>query len=179
MLMNPNKMIDGGFVKNLTDRFKQVQPNAIDFTVDSIQLLMHMSSSDKVVIGEDTKVMRSQMPIYPNAEGYFELLPNRQYDISSNVYVEVPEGMAALLILRSTFVRNGLILASGLYDSGFKGNIGAVLHTNSTTALVQQGVRVGQIMFIESQSAGVYAGGYNTDDGQHWKDVVKGSGFPR
>lgn len=166
MLANPRKMVAAGFVKNLVDIEKQIQPNAIDFTVDSIQELDIMTN---YMIGEGSKVMRSQSKVMP-IDGYFHLDPNAAFDISSNVYVKVPEGKAAILILRSTFVRNGFVLASGLYDSGFEGNIGAVLHTPNAFGQIEVGVRIGQIMFIDSESAGIYAGGYNTKDGQHWKD---------
>jgi dUTP pyrophosphatase len=170
MLANPTDMIAQGFVKNLKDVNKQVQPNAIDFTVDQIQMIGDGTSEHDCIIGESKKEMAPQTPIAANMEGFFPLIANRSYDISSDMYVEVPAGYAAILVLRSTFVRNGMILASGLYDSGFKGNIGAVLHTNNANALVEKGVRIGQIMFVESNSHGVYAGGYNTADGIHWKD---------
>lgn len=168
MLVNPNTMIAAGFVKNLVDEQKQVQPNAIDFTVDQIQVI---EIGGQCTISEFEKVMRKQTVLPVRADGYWELHGNREYDIVSNVYVEVPEGKAAILVLRSTFVRNGMWLVSGLYDSGFKGNIGAVLHTPSSgVALVAPGTRIGQIMFVESDSAGLYAGGYNTTDGQHWTE---------
>ena len=167
MLASPKQMIESGFVKNLIDEAKQVQPNAIDWTVDAIQEIDYNSPCH---IGEGTKIMRRQLPLHADAKGDFFLEPG-EYDVSSNVYVEVPEGKAALLILRSTFVRNGCVLASGLYDSGFKGNIGAVLHVNGPMT-VEKGVRIGQIMFIDSDSVGKYAGGYNTADGQHWKEKV-------
>lgn len=170
MLANPLEMIARGFVINMTNQSKQVQPNAIDFTVDKIQLIGAGDTYNRCVIGEDTKVMSTQSPIWSDNDGWFELLPNRAYDISSKMYVEIPEGYAAVLVLRSTFVRNGMTLVSGLYDSGFKGNIGCVLHTNSSQPRIEEGVRIGQIIFIESKSAGVYAGGYNTTDGNHWKD---------
>lgn len=166
MLANPRKMFEAGYIRNLTDIERQIQPNATDFTVDSIQQL---DTTTNYVIGEGSKVMRAQTKIVPRA-GYFHLDPNAAFDISSNVYVKVPEGKAAILILRSTFVRNGFVLASGLYDSGFEGNIGAVLHTPNAFGQIEVGVRIGQIMFIDSESAGIYAGGYNTKDGQHWKD---------
>lgn len=170
MLANPLEMIAMGFVKNLKDGAKQLQPNAIDFTVDSIQMIGNHVTYNQCVIGESTKQMSDQVLIEPDEEGFYKLIPNKAYDISSDMYVEVPEGKAAILVLRSTFVRNGMTLASGLYDSGFKGNIGAVLHTNSCQPKVEKGVRIGQIIFIDSASVGVYAGGYNTKDGQHWKD---------
>lgn len=163
MLANPKKMIDAGYVSNVSNLERQLSPNAIDFTVDSISYIR----PGPCYIGEDKKEMREQS-VMNTSDGAWHLEQNRSYDISSDMYVEVPEGKAALLVLRSTFVRNGLILASGLYDSGFKGNIGAVLHTNGASIVVQKGVRIGQIMFIDSDSAGKYAGGYNTEAGQHW-----------
>lgn len=168
MLANPKEMVAAGFVKNLVDAEKQIQPNAIDFTVDAISGIY----GNHCYIGEDSKSMRGQIQLEVDPEGNFNLQAQQSYDISSNMYVEVPEGKAALLILRSTFVRNGMSLSSGLYDSGFKGNIGAVLHTNTANAAIQKGVRIGQIMFIDSDSAGKYAGGYNTEAGQHWTDKV-------
>lgn len=165
MLANPKEMVAAGFVKNLVDAEKQIQPNAIDFTVDKILYIR----PGNCYIGEDKKEMREQSIVNIRA-GAWHLEANRSYDVSSDVYVEVPEGKAALLILRSTFVRNGMTLSSGLYDSGFKGNIGAVLHTNGASPTIQQGVRIGQIMFIDSDSVGKYAGGYNTEAGKHWTD---------
>lgn len=167
MLASPKHMIASGFVKGLTDEAKQVQPNAIDFTVDMIQAIDFESPCH---IGENSKTMRKQYPLAVDDEGNYHLTAG-EYDISSDMYVEVPEGKAALLILRSTFVRNGCVLASGLYDSGFKGNIGAVLHVVGDMT-VERGVRIGQIMFIDSDSVGKYAGGYNTTAGQHWTDKV-------
>lgn len=166
MLANPRKMLEAGYIRNLADIERQIQPNATDFTVDSIQ---ELDTTTNYIIGESSKVMRAQSKILPK-DGFFHLHPNSAFDISSNVYVKVPEGKAAILILRSTFVRNGFVLASGLYDSGFEGNIGAVLHTPNAFGQIEVGVRIGQIMFIDSESAGIYAGGYNTKDGQHWKD---------
>ena len=158
-------MVELGFVQNLYNPDKQIQPNAIDFDVDSIQQLL---TGSQVIITDNSKVMCEQVSV-PENNGMFHLGANQEYDISSKVYVEIPEGKAAILVLRSTFVRNGMWLASGLYDSGFKGNIGAVLHTGNNAVTLARGTRIGQIIFIDSDSAGTYAGGYNTTDGIHWK----------
>jgi deoxycytidine triphosphate deaminase len=167
MLANPKKMIEKGYVRNLFDTNKQIQPNAIDWTVDAVSLL---DPTDEITITENQKNFRSQSPTSADKDGLFILEPYQQYDVFSDMYVVVPEGKAAILVLRSTFVRNGLVLASGLYDSGFKGNIGAVLHTNGCKIRIGKGTRLGQIMFIDSESVGTYAGGYNNTDGVHWKN---------
>jgi deoxycytidine triphosphate deaminase len=88
----------------------------------------------------------------------------------SDVYVEVPAGVAAKLIIRSTLNRNGIFLTSGLYDAGFKGNLGFVLHNRAGEAYLAPGTRVGQIEFYKSDSEGLYLGGYNTKEGQHWSE---------
>jgi hypothetical protein len=64
--------------------------------------------------------------------------------------------------------RNGVFLLSGLYDAGFSGSIGFIIYNMAGQALIGVGTRVGQIIFARSDSAGLYAGGYNTDPGQHW-----------
>lgn len=177
MFANPVEMIEKGYVRNLFNQEKQVQPNAIDFTVDRIdEFVSDPAFTTTFYVGETKKAMRKQSMLIPsNLDGInvWALKENSEFDVSSDVYVEVPEGYAALLVLRSTFVRNGCWLASGLYDSGFKGNIGAVLHTGSAAAIIEVGTRLGQIIFVESGTAKLYAGGYNTVEGQHWKDKVQ------
>lgn len=177
MFVNPIQMIEQGYIRNLVDLEKQVQPNAVDFTVDEIQEFVGAEVYQTTFyVGESKKAMRKQEPLLATKlDGIdcWALRANQEYDVVSNVYVEVPEGYAAMLVLRSTFVRNGCWLASGLYDSGFKGNIGAVLHIGNAHAVVEVGTRLGQIIFVESGTAKLYAGGYNTVDGQHWTEKVQ------
>jgi deoxycytidine triphosphate deaminase len=187
MLLNPQQIVDKQIVKGTVS----VQPNAIDFTVDSIneiEATLAYLSNDKSLVQHASQLsveltdavdLKSTYGIlHPERElekgqvlGWW-LHPNREYDVTSNVYVEVPDGTAAFLVSRSTFTRNGISLSSGLYDSGFKGNIGFVIKTGNTPVYIEQGTFIGQIYFTESQSVGEYAGSYNTKDGQHWADAV-------
>lgn len=177
MFVNPVDMVNQGYIRNLVDAQKQIQPNAVDFTVDHInEFAGDHIYTQTFYVGETKKAMRQQKPLASAPLDGVEVWALRQqseYDVMSDVYVEVPEGFAAILVLRSTFVRNGCWLASGLYDSGFKGNIGAVLHTGNAAAVVEVGTRLGQIIFAESGTAKMYAGGYNTQDGQHWQEKVQ------
>lgn len=178
MFVNPIHMIEQGYIRNLVDPEKQIQPNAVDFTVDQIQEFesFYVNETPSFYVGESKKSMRRQQVLptsFLDGKEVWGLAAYTEYDVVSDVYVEVPEGYAALLVLRSTFVRNGCWLASGLYDSGFKGNIGAVLHIGSAAAIIEKGTRLGQIIFVESGTAKLYAGGYNTVDGQHWTEKVQ------
>ncbi len=201
MFISPKTAIENGWIKKVDGTPIEgvyIQPNAIDFTIDrvftSIVTAHHpqvgvvgtegvFKAVDAVVDGEIKTIKEFPQfieltpaedvdPAYHRVP-MWTLQPRQSYDIASDFYVEVPEGVAAVLIIRSTFNRGQLFLTSGLYDSGFKGTIGAALHNNGNTiAKVGKGVRVGQIAFVKSESVGIYAGGYNTVEGGDWKETV-------
>ena len=160
-----------------------IQPNAIDFTVDRVfeltegslkvadiedgeglKTVKEFPATVELIAQEDTDPKFNRVPLWT-------LEPRTSYDIASEFYVQLPEGVAALLIIRSTFNRGSVFLTSGLYDSGYEGAIGAALHNNAkTTAHVGKGIRVGQIIFVKSDSVGKYTGGYNHEAGTVWQD---------
>lgn len=170
MLANPLKMIDAGFITNVIDSVKQVQPNAVDWEISSI--FQFVDNITPFVISEDGKAMRPMKELVVSPDGYWHLEPNSEYDITSCMRVSIPAGYAAQIVPRSTFVRNGCWLVSGLYDSGYQGTVAGVLHTGTAPVFIAPGTRVGQIMFIHSDSVDgvLYAGGYNTEVGQHWTE---------
>lgn len=187
MLLNPQEIVNKQIVKGTVS----IQPNAIDFDIDSVKLIqpgLAYISNDKTHVKHAAQITVNPIDAldlkltygdtHPDRElergeclGWM-LEPNRAYDVTSSAYVEVPEGSAAFLVVRSTFNRNAVSLSSGLYDSGFKGNVGFVLKTGQTPVFVEKGTFVGQIYFTESQNASSYKGGYNTKDGQHWTEAA-------
>ena len=175
MFISPKTAIQEGWVthpncKVIEDWFdhKFLNPNALDFTLDAVYTI---ASANAFIIDEENKMMRGGAPHLPIADRvtskeYWFMKGKSVYDCMSDLYVEVPEGVACQLIIRSTFSRNGLFLTSGLYDSGFKGNIGFAIHNNCEGIMkVGVGTRIGQIIFVESASEGVYAGQYNHEAG--------------
>lgn len=164
MFINPKVAIEKGWVKGIKDPAKQVQPNAIDFTLDKV----FMQEQTSARISEGGKTMRPVQEWQVEDSGFWTLSGQRVYDGTSDVYVEVPEGVAAILYTRSTFARNGVFIMSGLYDTGYKGNIGFTIYTLGGPIDIAPGTRIGQIAFVAAENAGVYAGGYNHDAGKHW-----------
>ena len=165
MIISPKIAVQKGWITGLTDPIKQVQPNAIDFTADQA---FEVTQED-FYVSETYKQMRGSESLEPRTTFYESnslsswFIPGKgMVDFLSDVYVDLPEGVAAQLVIRSTLARNGLILTSGLYDSGFKGHIGFLLHNlHEREAVIAKGTRVGQIVFNGADSAGTYAGGYN------------------
>lgn len=150
---------------------KAIQPNAVDFTVDRMFEIMPTPGE----LTESTKVMRVQHEMHPTREDDPSWsLTRGVYDIMSNYYVDLPNGVAAYIVTRSSLVRNGLMVYSGLYDSGFKGNVGGVITNMSGPFRIGKGTRVGQLVFVKSdESNKLYAGGYNTTQGTHWSQQTK------
>jgi deoxycytidine triphosphate deaminase len=176
MFINPRIAIQEGWITGIADEETQVQPNAIDFTLDKVFVI---EERNEFVISEAGKKMRggAQLGSVPDRRSginFWHLMTRTSYDGMSNVFVRVPENVVVELIIRSTFNRNGIFLTSGLYDSGFEGHIGFVLHNMSGPAIIAEGTRIGQVKFIEAQSADMYTGGYNTAVGQHWTENEDG-----
>ena len=131
MVLNPQEIAD----KKIVTGTIRIEPNAIDFTADNVKQIdssMFCYSNNKKDVSHrklidirtyTTKEVQQSygLPVevasMEDKEGWI-LSPGKSYDVTSNVYVEVPEGMAAVIIGRSTGNRNGLIVTSGLYDSG-------------------------------------------------------------
>lgn len=178
MLINPYHAINEGWISGIRDLEKQVQPNAIDFTLDKV----HQISSTVFRLhtdenGKEQKIMRDMAPVEPEVldnVSYFVLEPTSCFDGMSDVYVNIPEGVAAMMVIRSTLNRNGVYLVSGLYDSGYNGHIGFVLYNLSKgSAFLEVGSRVGQIMFFPSENAKLYAGGWNHLQGTHYTEATR------
>jgi len=171
MFIKPTVAIDNGWIKgDFTE--DNIQPNAIDFTLDK---LFTIDENSIFRIDENSKLMRGGDEVNPINDvrfgrDYWHLNAHTSYDGMSDFYVDIPEGVAAMLIIRSTFNRNGIFITSGLYDSGFQGHCGFAIHNNSGVAQIAPKTRIGQIIFVESESAKMYNGGYNHESGSHYSE---------
>lgn len=170
MFINPTLAIKNNAIRGIRDVNKQVQPNAVDFTLD---LLKVVDSTASAHIGEASKTMRPLIDVEAK-DGVWTLEAGKVYDGTSEIYVEVPKGAAAILFTRSTFTRNGIFITSGLYDSGFKGHIGFTIYTVGGPVTIEKGTRIGQIAFLSAAAAKEYAGGYNHDAGSHYAEGAVG-----
>lgn len=178
MFISPKTAIENGWVTGIHDVEKQVQPNALDFTLDKVYAIR---TTNQFVISEYGKQMRGSHELEPvldrgfkhetGEDLYFWHIRDNVVDGMSDVYVDLPEGVAAILLPRSTLSRNGLFLTSGLWDSGYRGHIGMMLHIRAEgMTSIAKGTRVGQVIFVASDSATMYAGGYTHEKGTHYTE---------
>jgi deoxycytidine triphosphate deaminase len=174
MFISPTTAIEKGWVTHpqctTLDDFKQrsfVSPNAIDFTLDR---LFTIDDTKEFIISETYKQMRCGDEQSTN-QGYWTLGANSVYDGMSDFYVTVPDGVAALVVVRSTFNRNGIFITTGLWDSGYVGAVGMAIHNRSGVALIAPHTRIGQLIFVASENAGTYLGGYNHKINTHYSSI--------
>jgi deoxycytidine triphosphate deaminase len=176
MFINPKTAIAEGWITwndNVTDIEKHLQPNAIDFDCATI---FNLDSASPAFLSETSKKMRASNKLSPSwhdmyVQNVWTLENNKCYDFSSNFHVTLPQGVAAELIIRSTLNRNGVFLTSGIFDSGYSGQIAGMLRVHGGDFILAPNTRIGQIKFIRSEDSGImYAGGYNHAADTHWSE---------
>lgn len=185
MFISPLHAVEQGWITGLVNPDKQIGSDGIDLTIKRASAINLFSPS---VLSEEKKftIHRQIDDIEPEtADGWGDVpdgmvgfvLTEGAYDIEFNEFVKIPEGVAAMLLLRSSFVRAGHRMFSGLYDQGFSNFAGSVLHI-AGEAFVEQHMRVAQIVFLPSQGSGkLYAGGYNFAAGDAtWQDAAARAG---
>ena len=157
-IINPKKIVKEKIVRcnrskrrSVRVKMNQRQPNSIDLTLKKAMLITGG------ILRKEGKT-EDATQVDPTNNLYFFTKGNC-YDILFNEYVEVPEDMVGFIIARSSLNRIGAFITSGLYDSGFKNYIGAVLRTNADVH-VEKGARIATIFFCKAESAHKYLGQY-------------------
>tara|TARA_B100001996_G_scaffold382241_1_gene373547 strand:+ start:503 stop:973 length:471 start_codon:yes stop_codon:yes gene_type:complete len=137
-----------------------IQPNTIDLRINEVYRIgagpMHMD--------EDKKEHRKSIKQKINEDGNFVLDHGASYEIRSNQQVDIAEGEIALLLGRSTFNRNGVLIVSSIYDSGFKDYAGATLYNMGGETTVKPGTRFAHLIIAKAESLHKYDGDYGEKD---------------
>ena len=185
MFLSPKYAYDQGWITNLTNPEVQIGSDGIDLTLKMVSSI-GVGSYSVLTSAKSNTIHRPLELIEPVTTDGWEIIPDGLvgydlrpgvYDLEFNEFIKLPQGVAALLFLRSTFVRAGHRMFSGLYDQGFENFAGAVVHVEGNT-FVESNMRTAQIVFIESAGSGqLYAGGYNRKEGDtSWQDAATRTG---
>lgn len=178
MILSPSKAIENGWI-TLDEGFtnSDIQPNGIDLRIK--ELWEPRSSYDFFVLTKDNRKQHMQFTKMDtlkyhlddssdtiNSVEAWRLMCGKTYDFVTNAQVSIPNGVAATLIVRSTLNRNQMFVTTGLYDSGYQGNVGGQLHCRfPNCAYIEPSSAIAQIVFWQSDvSSHLYDGAYN-----NWK----------
>jgi len=135
-----------------------MQQAAVDLRLERI-----WGMEGEFLIDEEKKQHRTTTPLSVNDDGYYVLEPG-SYEVSFDHDISIGEDEASLVITRSTLVRNGILLASGLWDPKFVGRGGCCMHVLGGPMKIKPGTRVGQFVTWKVLNAqGEYDGNYGID----------------
>jgi deoxycytidine triphosphate deaminase len=152
MFINPKEVLDKGIVANLFDAKKQIQQVGIDLTIKYIRKL---AVRGKVL--KDSSSPAQTVDVY-SQNGIYKLEKDSCYELTFYESCKIPEGMMATIHARSSVVRSGGIIKSGVYDSGYVSeNIGAFLFTTLGMD-VEVNSRLAQIVFFAGSNCSMYDG---------------------
>ncbi|RLF01417.1 MAG: dCTP deaminase [Thermoprotei archaeon] len=96
----------------------------------------------------------------------FVLQPYMKVLVATLEYVRMPDDVAGLVELRSTFARLGLSIPPTVVDSGFEGQITLEVHGGAFPVVLRKGVRFAHIVFFRVEGEPVpYRGRYQGQRG--------------
>jgi len=133
-----------------------IQPNAVDVRLAKVFQL----GDGLFTISEDGKQHRGNIELEADEDGWFFLEENCSYEVVMENIIKVGPNEAGWVVSRSTLIRNGCFLTSGLYDSGYEGVIAACLHVRGGDMMVKKGTRIGQYLSFHSEALHLYDGDY-------------------
>ena len=141
-------------VTNIDD--SMIQPNTIDLRVNRVFKIgggpMHMD--------ENTKKHRKSIEVLPDEEGNYVLDQGICYEIQSNQNVEIADGEIAIVLGRSTFNRNVVLIISSVYDSGFNDYESATLYNIGGETTVKPNSRFAHLIVAKAEALHKYDGDY-------------------
>lgn len=156
-VISPKEILKKKIVKGCLNEEEQLQPNSIDLTICDAKLIL-----DGGILSKNSKniYVANEAPF---KMGKFEFEGNRAYDITFNEFVDVPDDTVAFITHRSTLARIGGCIISGLYDSSFKNQLGAILRTNNKLS-IERDARIATIFFVTAKMAKRYSGSYQSKE---------------
>jgi len=146
---------------------KCIQPNAVDLRVGQI---FKIDSKDGVfAIGENGKTHCAETEVLPQmveldfndgkkTEAY--VLDRGYYRVVLDHKITVGENEAGWTIPRSSLIRNGVIVHSALYDSGYEGSMVCGMSVNCNKAIIEKHSRIAQYICVDAESVFMYNGSY-------------------
>lgn len=134
-----------------------------DLTLKGVKKIQGgMVLKDKTIVDEYEEVPPT---LTPTGKYIFHLVPGT-YSLTFDQGCKLPADKTAFIRHRSSVLRCGSIITSGVYDPGFEvDEMGGVMIVNQEIR-IEKGARVAQIIVMENTSADLYDGQW-----QKGKDV--------
>jgi len=146
--------------RNMPDPERQLQPNGLDITVESVWRLV---SQGRLGTGDD-RALPQRISVPFRAYGWLHLDPGT-YVIRFNEILHIPLDVMALGRPRSTLLRCGVSLHTAVWDAGYRGRSESLLVVHNPQGLrLRQNARICQLVFFPVSFPSNGYNGYYQDE---------------
>lgn len=129
---------------------EQVQPNGLDLRV--VQLT-EVRGRLKVPRESGVDYAEIQTTEIPWKSGWISAKSGVSYVVEFREFISVKDGFCAIIHPRSSLVRSGINVTSGVWDTGFEGRLGGVLRPLNDVD-IEYGSRLAQVQISRSEFNG-------------------------
>jgi dUTP pyrophosphatase len=152
---------DPPLIGGLRDPARQVQPNGVDLTLDTV---WRMDEPGVIGVEDDERVIPERLPV-EDRDGAYDLAP-AAYVVRLHEVVALPRDVMAFGRPRSSLLRCGVAIHTAVWDAGYAGRSEALLVVYHPAGFrVRRGSRVLQLVFVALDAPTTpYAGRYQ---GEH------------
>lgn len=117
-------------------REENLTPNGLDLTVGEEAVVMLESATPKPV-----RLVVNDSLVVP---------PHSHVLVLTEEYLELPSNVVAIVNLRSTYARRGLVIPPTVVDAGYKGKLTLAVRGGPHPVEVKRGERLWHLVFYES-----------------------------
>ena len=142
----------------------QIQPNGIDLCVAKV--FKRKPEIYKFVLSKEKNKCR-QIHIYEIPSVYQHDLGDYGWNLNVGYYiiemkekVSIGDTEAGFVLPRSSLIRNGVMLSTGLYDSGYSGSMRHAMNIVDTNFILGKDVRIAQFILFNAEAISQYDGQY-------------------
>lgn len=133
---------------------KDLAQNGLDLRISQLYMLDDISPAR---ICDDKRMFPRRNLVEP-IDGEYILYPGKFYEVVSNIEVTVPADAAGLIIARSSMLRCGVLVTSGVYDSGYSGKVTLFMYPTTCLTALAKDERIGQLLIFTAQAYQLYSG---------------------
>lgn len=114
---------------------------------------LHLKAVKRVAgghVGRESTTINDYTLITADRYGYYFLRPGT-YSVTFKQGVRVPPDSTALIIHRSSLLRCGALITSGVYDPGFETDHCGAVMVVTCPLTIEEDSRLAQIVFVENE----------------------------
>lgn len=149
-------------MENQIDTNVQVTNNGIDLTLESVEAF---TTAGHIDFSNSERIISETEPLDFDEKDWL-FIPRGTYKITYNEVVSIPKNAIAIARTRSSLLRCGATIGTGVWDAGYRGRSSSLLNvTNEKGIHLKRNARVLQLVFFDLDSeTEEYSGAYQNEN---------------